>query len=268
MHLKEVAAQFLPDSEGYLRAFHDTSFERESLAHAESYKKYATILFEKGLNDPATVAAKAEMEELESRLNVLSTERLPSEWGVFKRAKDPLQTSNFMNIKNLDVDAISKIKVESISAADLNLAKSRLANAKDWGKENIDGNAAFARLRGNTGPIDSSFDRIFKLFRSSKTFDYLSDLDLEVLAVAKKYGISPHDANEVVLQAWEKKYGLETMNLDRKMGDEEFFDLFRNHHVFRDLFFAPRSSHGINTHRIQWNLIMRDIAEKPGELFN
>lgn len=116
-------------------------------------------------------------------------------------------------------------------------------------------------------PHREVYKGIAQLFSEPETtFSHFQAFEAEVLQ-RELTGVSRNNAVEQVLTEWETRFGHpEAFTVTPEEGalsQSEWFERLRTGGLPRDLVFTPGSFHGIQTHRIQWNVVLREAARNP-----
>jgi hypothetical protein len=115
-------------------------------------------------------------------------------------------------------------------------------------------------------PHRAAYDRILKVFQDpKKSYGLAQRLEMDVMNTAAAKGVSREAALEAVLSRCEKAGGFKpTINLEnRSYSSSEFQGMLAKGSLFNDPYFSG-IAHGAATHRVQWNLVMRDMKRNPG----
>jgi hypothetical protein len=113
----------------------------------------------------------------------------------------------------------------------------------------------------STDPIIvKGMESIFDLVSDPKTIlIHLQSLEIDIAKRMATKGETMEDALEAILSAMEKKHKFQPAYDLKNLTQESF----QTPALFRDKMFAAGSGHGIQIHRIQWNVVMRNIEENP-----
>lgn len=114
-------------------------------------------------------------------------------------------------------------------------------------------------------PYRGSFRQILSTFEEPvKSARLMQSLEAEVMELAARRKILPQEALEQVLRRGEQAGGFKpAVKLEpRAYTDAEFHDMLQKGSLFQDPTFLNKA-HGVQTHRIQWNLVMRDMELNP-----
>ncbi|MEI8027372.1 MAG: LirA/MavJ family T4SS effector [Pseudomonadota bacterium] len=116
-------------------------------------------------------------------------------------------------------------------------------------------------IESNDPNIVKGIESIFDLVSDPKAvFSQIQNLEFDVAKRMATKGESMEDALEAILTATEKKHKfLSAFDLQTSLTQDDL----KKPALFRDKFFKPGSSHGVQIHRIQWNIIMRHLDENP-----
>jgi hypothetical protein len=114
-------------------------------------------------------------------------------------------------------------------------------------------------------PHQNSYRQILKTFENPEQSARLAGmLEAEVTQMAASQNISRQAALETILSRGEKAGGFKpAIDLEnRSYTPAEFNDMLRQGSLFRDGYFAGKP-HAAQTHRVQWDFIMRDMKLNP-----
>ena len=91
----------------------------------------------------------------------------------------------------------------------------------------------------------------------------MGELEAEVAARAATTGAPPEEALESVLDSWERAAGFKpALTVDRQLSSREWREALTQGALMTDRAFAS-SAHGAMTHRIQWNVVLRELKAEP-----
>lgn len=113
----------------------------------------------------------------------------------------------------------------------------------------------------STDPIIvKGMESIFDLVSDPKTvFVHLQSLEIDIAKRMATKGETMEVALEAILTAMEKKHKFQPAYDLKNLTQESF----QTPALFRDNAFSAGSAHGIQIHRIQWNVVMRNLEENP-----
>ncbi len=137
-------------------------------------------------------------------------------------------------------------------------------------KEDFSG-SSFKRLpAGIPARLRPGLDEIRLLLRDREAlFQRMDEFERDVYTRSRARGLSLETAREQILEEWEAKNGFGPVrDLDNKAySGPEWRAMLSEGRQFRDGNFADAkrkgSDHGSLTHRIQWHVVMRDLAARP-----
>ena len=114
-------------------------------------------------------------------------------------------------------------------------------------------------------PFKKAYVRIAHLLARKECLpiflNYCEDLSQEVLEINKDLK-DPRKALHKVLERWEHEAGFSNVvTLNEVLEEKEFHEVLLRKNPINDLAVGP--GHGIDTHRIQWNMITRDFKMNP-----
>ena len=95
----------------------------------------------------------------------------------------------------------------------------------------------------------------------------VQELEARVQARVAAQGGTPAQALEAELSAMEARHGFgPAIDLEPRLyGDQEWRDMLSGGRPFRDSFFGDVGEHGVNTHRMQYWAVMRDMEVNPAK---
>jgi hypothetical protein len=118
--------------------------------------------------------------------------------------------------------------------------------------------------------FDKSYKSIFNFFNDENRMnESLRDLELEICI---KKQLTPEKSKKLILQEtlgnWEQQQSFKpVVSLPEKiLPQEEWFSLVRSGSLFQDRYWRL-ADHGQETHRVQWNLVFREMKKRP-RIFN
>lgn len=125
--------------------------------------------------------------------------------------------------------------------------------------------------KGIPGRYHSGFETIRRLFADQKrVLALMQEFEDEVIANQRSSGKTLEAAREAVLSSWEKRGGFKPNIVEiekRGYSTKEWRKMLSEGAMFKDGAFKDinrqGSLHGYETHRLQWNLVMREMAANP-----
>jgi Family of unknown function (DUF5636) len=171
------------------------------------------------------------------------------------------------------VNAATRTKAALASAEVAKVQSEKLAEFNNEFMKELGGRDEFGKLpTGIPNDYAQGLETMRAMMRDKAlVFKLVQQLEVEVAARAEKKGIKNFDAMMEILAETEKKNGFKpALDLPSKSFTAgEWMDMLSEGALFRDVVFtnAERAngsvSHGRDTHRIQWNAVMRYMAQEP-----
>ncbi|MEZ4743339.1 MAG: hypothetical protein R3B45_12985 [Bdellovibrionota bacterium] len=131
----------------------------------------------------------------------------------------------------------------------------------------------FAKLKVKFDAYNKSMRGMVKFFSDSKLlYQYALEIELKIQIEILTSRKSVSDALETVYSRIEKKGGFgKVIDLEaRSYTSEEWWEMLRKGKPFHDVTFTTtgRYGHGVNTHRLQFILLIQDMESRPNVYFD
>lgn len=97
-----------------------------------------------------------------------------------------------------------------------------------------------------------------------RVFRRLQQLEIEVMQKVRESDKAPELVLQDILFEWEIDNGFDhtVAELNKGLSAEQWYDLLKKGSMFHDVTFVGQP-HGIDSHRLQWNLVMREMKDHP-----
>jgi len=102
-----------------------------------------------------------------------------------------------------------------------------------------------------------------------RVFRRLQQLEIEVMSKARETEKAPELVLQDILFQCEIENGFNhsVAELDKGLSAQQWYDLLKKGSLFHDVAFVGQP-HGIDSHRLQWNLVMREMKDHPEQYGN
>lgn len=109
----------------------------------------------------------------------------------------------------------------------------------------------------------SSAGRLLTEEGKERFLEHLLRLERETARRARDRGVPREKALQDILGEWESRHGFKPATVVyESQRPQAWYAMLREGALFRDRTFAGKP-HGVETHRLQWHVIMREMSERP-----